>query len=444
MKGLPVDQLVYEYMFPKPRPADPPNFQVLLQQKLVVEVRHEVHAFYGHLDTPEAKYPGLDYCHPTHRMRLSRWQWHRRLFRAFDALRLTPNEIASLTKWEGTKWAKDRYEKEQGITIRDTTADDFSDWIPPHERRAPEPHPAMQASGEPGESVDETMAEDSDEELASVGVDLNERLRERVAARNVSGDLSMTLDEEWEQWLKNAMETGELPDLADQIARAHGVSPGAASLTPGMFPSRMLTAARSGNWREIPDFLRPMIRQVLALDSESSTLPSPLSIVSPAARVVRRTPTSDTSAASTRPPQHARRGGRASMRVHRIAATPSQSLGRPSYLPSNFFPDADPGAVQTLLTETQQQLQLMQAGQHQMQLQMQQQMQGMQAQRRQALIDEERGVDAETGLDEEALDQPLRTQMEARTQGLQAHGTRGQRAQTDEQRARYASRHDSD
>lgn len=39
-----------------------------------------------------------------------------------------------------------------------------------------------------------------------MGADLNERLRERVAARNASGALSKTLDEEWEQWLKNAKE----------------------------------------------------------------------------------------------------------------------------------------------------------------------------------------------------------------------------------------------
>lgn len=134
MKGRPIDQLVYEHLFPKPKPTDPPNFHLLLQRHLILEVRQEVHSFYGHLDTPEAKYPGLDYCHPIHRIRLSRWPWHRRLFRAFDSLRLTPHEIATLTKWEGTKWAKERYEKEQGVVIRDTTADGFPDWVEPEDR----------------------------------------------------------------------------------------------------------------------------------------------------------------------------------------------------------------------------------------------------------------------------------------------------------------------
>src|SRR6187549_1751815 len=134
MKGPSIDQLVWETMFPKPRQQDPPSFQHLLQRYLVLEVRQEVHSYYGHLDTQEAKYPGLDYTNKIHRIRLSRWPWHRRLFRAFDNLRLTNAEISGLTKWEGTKWAKERYEKEQGIVIRDTTADGFPDWIEPEHR----------------------------------------------------------------------------------------------------------------------------------------------------------------------------------------------------------------------------------------------------------------------------------------------------------------------
>ncbi|EOO00751.1 hypothetical protein UCRPA7_3680 [Phaeoacremonium minimum UCRPA7] len=262
MKGRPVDQLVYEYMFPKPRPSDPQNFHALLQRHLILEVRQEVHSFYGHLDTPEAKYPGLDYCHPTHRIRLSRWQWHRRLFRAFDALRLTANEIAGLTKWEGTKWAKERYEKEQGVKIRDTVADELADWIEPEERRTPARtiREATQETEDRGEAGDENMAEESEEEMESVGFALNQRLRERVAMRE-TGDSSMPLDEEWEQWLKNAIETGELPLVADQIAR---MTSERAPMSPDeLFPARMMVAARAGQWHEIPDFLHDMIRASL-------------------------------------------------------------------------------------------------------------------------------------------------------------------------------------
>ncbi|TPX09270.1 uncharacterized protein E0L32_009462 [Thyridium curvatum] len=266
MKGRPVADLVFEYMFPRRKPSDPPNFPAVLTRYLIYEVRQEVQAFYGHIDTHEAKYPGLDYCHPTHRVRLSRWPWHRRLFRAFDALRLTPSEIAGLTKWEGTRWAKERFEKEQGFAIRDTGADGIPPWV------APEQRPVSQS---PREQTDETEAQDgdgdeamdepyeSDEELESIGVELNQRLRERVAAHN-AGDTSQPLDEDWEQWLKYAMETGEFPLVADQIAQ---LSQRDAPMSPEeIFPPRIVEAARNGQWHEVPDFLHDMLRR--SLDTE--------------------------------------------------------------------------------------------------------------------------------------------------------------------------------
>lgn len=259
MKGRPVEQLVYEYMFPKPRPSDPQNFTVFLQRHLVLEVRQEVHAFYGHLDTQEAKYPGLDYTNRTHRIRLSRWSWHRRLFRAFDGLRLTPNEIAGLTKWEGTKWAKERYEKEQGITILDTTEDDIS-----HPRSStPGDASQRQLSAEPEEGVEDTMADDSDEELASVGFDLNQRLRERVALRNVSGDMSTVIDEEWERWLKDAIETGQLTEIASRISRETQAAPTEPAPMTAADVGEMLAAARRGRWDDVPSFYRARLRGFL-------------------------------------------------------------------------------------------------------------------------------------------------------------------------------------
>ncbi|KAF9875772.1 hypothetical protein CkaCkLH20_06704 [Colletotrichum karsti] len=276
MKGRPVDQLVYEHMFPKPRASDPQNFHALLQRSLILEVRQEVHSFYGHLDTQEAKYPGLDYCNPIHRIRLSRWTWHRRLFRAFDNLRLTPNEIAGLTKWEGTKWAKERYEKEQGITIRDTAGDGFPDWVEPEDR------PALPARDTTSQSVDTDDAsdpgdedmdgEESDEELHSVGEALNQRLRERVAQRD-AGDMSTVLDEEWEQWLKNVIESGELPFINSSQIAQRGVSDGILTQPP--FPSSMLSAARAGQWQDIPDFLHDIIRRTLEAPNSSVEAPPP-------------------------------------------------------------------------------------------------------------------------------------------------------------------------
>ncbi|KAI1077350.1 hypothetical protein F5B20DRAFT_272534 [Whalleya microplaca] len=269
MKGKPIDQLVYECLFPKPRANDPQTFHVHLNRNLIPEVRQEVHSYYGHLDTQEAKYPGLDYCHPIHRIRLSRWQWHRRLFRAFDALRLTNSEIANLTKWEGTKWAKERFERDSGIIIRDTASDDIADWVEPEDR----PQPVRVTVNAESDDLDEDTTatpdedmegeEDSDGELESIGVELNERLRER-AARHEAGDMSEPLDEEWEQWLKNAIESGELPFLTEQILRQSSQLPIPQALLP-----RMLSAARAGQWQDIPDFLHTMLRQ--ALESEAPT-----------------------------------------------------------------------------------------------------------------------------------------------------------------------------
>ncbi|KAG9235918.1 hypothetical protein BJ875DRAFT_356706, partial [Amylocarpus encephaloides] len=217
MKGRPIDQIVYESMFPKPKSTDPHNFQGLLQRQLVPEVRLETQAFYGHLSSQEAKYPGLDYSYGPHRIRLSRYQWHRRLFRAFDNLGLTQSEIAGLTKWEGTRWAKERFEREQGIVIRDTSGDGIGPFIEPQDR-VPSVPSAQRAHIEYMEDVEEDREsdgmeeddEESDVEIQSVGFALNERLRAAVAQRE-AGNGGIVMDEEWEQWMKDAVEAGVLP-----------------------------------------------------------------------------------------------------------------------------------------------------------------------------------------------------------------------------------------
>ncbi|RFU26269.1 hypothetical protein B7463_g10063, partial [Scytalidium lignicola] len=272
MKCPPIDQLVYECMFPKPKPTDPQNFQALLQRQLVPEVRLETQAFYGHLSSQEAKYPGLDYSYKPHRVRLSRYTWHRRLFRAFDNLGLTESEIASLTKWEGTRWAKERFEKEQGVTIRDTTADDIADWVEPEFRSAAVRSPMraeveeMEGLQGASEADDDLQAaddgEESDSELNSVGIELNERLRAAVAQRE-AGNVGTVMDEEWEQWLKEAAEAGGLPLLTPDLRLSPNANlPGTRPATE-TFPlhPRVLNAARLGQWQQIPDFLHDMVRQ---------------------------------------------------------------------------------------------------------------------------------------------------------------------------------------
>lgn len=174
-----------------------------------------------------------------------------------------------MTKWEGTKWAKERFERENGIKIRDTTADDFPDYVEPefrteaYMRGSSVQTDDVVATPEEEDDDDEEDEEDEsdDEELESVGEALNERLRERVALRNISGDTSVPLDEDWENWLKNAIESGELPHVADQIARFSGQH---GRLTADdIFTPPMMAAARAGQWEGIPDVLHDRIRMTL-------------------------------------------------------------------------------------------------------------------------------------------------------------------------------------
>ncbi|KAL0474593.1 hypothetical protein QR685DRAFT_567515 [Neurospora intermedia] len=253
MKQPPIEELVYGYMFPKARPSDPPNFSVFLQRHLIYEVRQEVHSYYGHIDTQEAKYPGLDYNHPIHRIRLSRWTWHRRLFRAFDALRLTEWEIANLTKWEGTRWAKEKYEEEQGIIIRDTTADGFPDLTYPRDRVRIEPEsssePCREAASEAvKEDEDEIMNEDGDEAMSDEG-EIDSALtvppafsgHQSIVSNNV---LAAPSDEEW---LKIAIETGQLPHHSD-------------TTDSELSAPRILAAAREGRWHDVPTIYRDVLQ----------------------------------------------------------------------------------------------------------------------------------------------------------------------------------------
>ena len=175
--------------------------------------------------------------------------------------------------FQGTRWAKERFEREQDIIIRDTTADGIKDWVEP-ELRTPVAE-AQQADVEDMEDVqedegremenddeaDNDMYEDSDEEMQSVGLELNERLRAAVAQRE-AGNAATVMDEEWEQWLKDAVEAGGIPFLSSELspnANILGTRP-ATDGAPAMHP-RLLNAARLGQWQQIPDFLHNMVRQ---------------------------------------------------------------------------------------------------------------------------------------------------------------------------------------
>jgi len=121
--------IVYSEIYPAPTPTDPPDFASHLAKHLVAEVRIETQRFYGGLETVEARYPGLNYSHQPHRKRLGRFPHHARLFRAFDELGLTEYEISMLCRWEGTLWARQRYERDEGIKVVDTTGMEIGPYV---------------------------------------------------------------------------------------------------------------------------------------------------------------------------------------------------------------------------------------------------------------------------------------------------------------------------
>jgi hypothetical protein len=222
----PISVLVYNNLFPTPSPTDPPSFSAHLSKNLVGEVRIETANFYGSLDTIEARYPGLNYAFAPHRKRLGRFPHHRKLFAAFDSLGLTEAEIQGFCRWEGTLWARERYERDEGVKVVDTTGSEIGAWI---DRRQTTHSPLqsrninvktdieveitptnMSSSQTPiHQQQDTEMSDESEEELdTSIGFSLNARLLQAAALRDQGANVPM--DPEWEQYLKEAQERGEL------------------------------------------------------------------------------------------------------------------------------------------------------------------------------------------------------------------------------------------
>ncbi|KAF2148298.1 hypothetical protein K461DRAFT_204534, partial [Myriangium duriaei CBS 260.36] len=130
-RKIPISNLLYNYLYPRPSSNDPNNFSGHLSRYLIPEIRIETNLYFGDLSTIEARYPGLNYTYPPHIRRLSRFPHHARLFRAVKALGITDTEILDLARWEGTLWARERYEKDEGIKVLDTTGDEIPLWVDP-------------------------------------------------------------------------------------------------------------------------------------------------------------------------------------------------------------------------------------------------------------------------------------------------------------------------
>ncbi len=249
----PISVLVYNTLFPTPAPTDPPSFSAHLSKNLVGEVRIETANFYGSLDTIEARYPGLNYAFAPHRKRLGRFPHHRRLFEAFDRLGLTESEIQGFCRWEGTLWARERYERDEGVKVIDTTGVEIGEWV---DRRRQginiktdieveiEEVPAGEAitlpldtrhpqvDTEMHDSDEDEPSDDEDEQSldTSVGFTLNARLLHAAALRE-QGNANVPMDPEWEQYLKEAQERGELNIDATREA-LRNIAGGLAQLHP--------------------------------------------------------------------------------------------------------------------------------------------------------------------------------------------------------------------
>jgi len=134
-RQTPIAHLLYSQLYPNPQPSDPPSFSAHLARNLVPEVRIEVATYYGDLSSTESRYPGLNYCYAPHRMRLGRFKHHRRLFQAFEKVGLTEQEVQEFCCWEGTRWARERYERDEGVRVVDTTGDDIAQFVDRRIRR---------------------------------------------------------------------------------------------------------------------------------------------------------------------------------------------------------------------------------------------------------------------------------------------------------------------
>lgn len=249
-RQTPLAHQLYNYLFPRPTSQDPQSFSNHLARNLVPEVRIEVATFYGDLNSTEARYPGLDYGHPPHRMRLGRFKYHRRLFDAFDALGLTYNEIQEFCCWEGTKWARERYEKDEGVKVVDTTGDEIGPFVDRRELKAADEARRRsitrkteisviveEANGRPSSS--QPLAEEKDEDMSDAD-----------SEREAEGD-------------ENEAESGQETPREVELAEARRTL---LSRNSQVINQSIITAWEQG--RSLP----PDIEQYLKEESERGTL----------------------------------------------------------------------------------------------------------------------------------------------------------------------------
>ena len=243
-------KLVLTHLAPTKNDPSYSDWRAYINRYIVPEVRQESIRFFGSTDCVESQNPGLDYASPAHRLRLRCFPHHDQLITVFDKLRLVESEIYTLCKWYGTRRAKEDFERKHRVTITDTTWDGVEPYCyvePTVTLRAvngasaeicfangynvsyddgdAEMESSEVAVEDQVEHDDEESGEESEDGLQqSVGVELNERLMasaEANAAARARGEI-VTMDAEWEQWLKEAAERGIAPGAPPRINSISG------------------------------------------------------------------------------------------------------------------------------------------------------------------------------------------------------------------------------
>ena len=230
MKKPEIWKLVLGRLLPARAEFSRDDWRSYIQRYLLPEIQTETLRFYGENTSAEALHPGIDYASLGHRARLQAFPRHAQLFAAFDDLKLTESEIHTLCKWEGTKLAKEHFERQHKAKVRDTTWDGMKpynkqppcgyltrqDVVPRRDGSTQRKTEYEQASKSEGELDDELMEdsddlddleeseqESDDEAQRSYGVELNQRL------------IDGRMDADWEQWMKEAIERGDVPGSLD-------------------------------------------------------------------------------------------------------------------------------------------------------------------------------------------------------------------------------------
>ena len=228
MKKPEIWKLVLGCLLPAKSDFSRDDWRTYIQRYLLPEIQTETLRFYGENTSAEALHPGLDYANPGHRARLQAFPRHNQLFGVLDNLRLTESEIHMLCKWEGTKLAKEHFERQHMMRVKDTTWDG----IQSYSKQTPSGYLISKGLSQRCESAqvktayelgsdfeaevedeemedsevdeDEGSGEESEDELQrSYGMELNQRL------------IDGSMDADWEQWMKEAIERGDVPESLD-------------------------------------------------------------------------------------------------------------------------------------------------------------------------------------------------------------------------------------